>query len=232
MKVKQLQHLNKDRPKRANVKKPTVKNPQAKIEIEAKLENLEEVAETTTPTSTSTTALNKSDEFNDNKQQTLQTPNNDEPSSKINGNKSVSPTAGVKSATGQGLAEQPKISQNALENVKLRSTVRFNTNNTNNNGNNKSDETITTLTTTTTTTTTTTAATNPLGSSRIANRLSMFEQNKELQLEKDNKPFMNIKLKKTSLETSANVPTNETNEASNEGRVYLRFFRPFNIRAL
>jgi hypothetical protein len=212
LKVKQLQHLNKDRPKRANVKRPTVKNPQAKIEIEAKLENLEEeVAETTTPTSTSTTALNKSDEFNDNKQQTLQTPNNDESSSKINGNKSVSPTAGVKSATGQGLAEQPKISQNALENVKLRSTVRFNTNNTNNNGNNKSDET------TTTTTTTTTAATNPLGSSRIANRLSMFEQNKELQLEKDNKPFMNIKLKKTSLETSANVPTNETNEAANEG---------------
>lgn len=39
--VKQLQHLNKDRPKRANVKRPTLKNPQSIIEVEVASESLE-----------------------------------------------------------------------------------------------------------------------------------------------------------------------------------------------
>lgn len=110
-----------------------------------------------------------------------------------------SPT-GIKSTTSSSnvLVEQPKISQNALENVKLRSTVRYKP-----------------------TAPQPTPSTNGLDEitnnrNAIANRLSLFEQQKqEMQLEKEKEKaanqFLNVKLKKTITE-NANENSNENAE--------------------
>lgn len=192
--MKQLQHLNKERPKRANVKRPTMKNPQSKIEVEAKVESLEE------PEKTELAAKTEESQNSSQPQAHLQMPNSED-SSKM---RQVSPT-GIKSTLNSGGAsssttsgssqvEQPKISQNALENVKLRSTVRYKAPapQPNASASNGSDE-----------------VNSGLAARGIANRLSLFEQQKhELQLEKEKEKsvnqFLNLRLKKTSNENAAN----------------------------
>lgn len=126
----------------------------------------------------------------------LQVPNDD--SSKT---RQVSPTPpGMKSTTSSSnvLVEQPKISQNALENVKLRSTVRYKP-------------------TAPQPTPPTNGGLDEITNNRgIANRLSLFEQQKqEMQLEKEKEKsanqFLNVKLKKTITE-NANENSNENSE--------------------
>lgn len=163
------------------MKRPTVKNPQAKIEVEAKMENLEEPEKTET--------VSKTEELQaiSSQQPFLQIPLEDSVKAR-----QVSPT-GIKTSSGNSnQVEQPKISQNALENVKLRSTVRYKPAPPQPTSSNGLDEI--------------------LNGRAIANRLSLFEQQKhELQLEKDKeKPasqFMNIRLKKTT--TDATTDLNE-----------------------
>lgn len=186
--------MNKERPKRANVKRPTMKNPQSKIEVEAKVESLEE------PEKTELAAKTEESQNSSQSQPHLQIPNSED-SSKIRqvsptGIKSTLSSGGVSSSTSSGgsLVEQPKISQNALENVKLRSTVRYKAPapQLSASASNGSDE-----------------VSSGLAARGIANRLSLFEQQKhELQLEKEKEKsvnqFLNVRLKKTSNENAAN----------------------------
>lgn len=97
-----LQHINKSRPRRANVKRPT-KNP-AKIEIELATEDLDTV-------------------LNEPVKETIEPVTQIEPTQSDNSTKK-SPIFGL-SNNKTNTVEQPKISLNILEGVKLRQTSKF-----------------------------------------------------------------------------------------------------------
>jgi len=103
----QLVHINKSRPKRANVKKPTVKNPHSNIEIET-------VAEDLSLLPTNNIRLNlETDNFKETIAQ-AETLNEIEV-------KKTSPLSNKSNL----LPEQPKINMNILESVQLRKTVKI-----------------------------------------------------------------------------------------------------------
>jgi hypothetical protein len=118
----QLQHLNKDRPKRANVKRPSTKNPQSKIEQELAAEDLS-FASSSAPKS----KLPGLVETNDEEKAAQAKPTPDLASKEavvsttVESKPKISPPSLTKAAAP---VEQPKISLNILENVKLRKTVR------------------------------------------------------------------------------------------------------------
>ncbi len=101
----QLNHLNKSRPKRQNVKKPTAKNPLSNIESEILEESLStNVNDTTLPNSKSNqnNNINKESENENEQQQQQQSSSND-----LSENKKVSPVISVNKSN--LFPEQPKI---------------------------------------------------------------------------------------------------------------------------
>lgn len=162
-----------------------MKNPQSKIEVEAKVEDLEEL---------SSDELMNTSQTQTQTQQHLAAPNEEKAT------KPISPTIGPKSTLagsgGSNGVEALKISQNALENVKLRSTVR----------NKLPPPPTTTSQAQQAQQQANSGSSDESATGRIANRLSLFEQhNKHEALSESAKPpppppnhFMNVKLKKTS----------------------------------
>ena len=114
--------MNKDRPKRANVKRPSTKNPQSKIEHELVAEDLS-FASLSAPK----TKLPGLVETNDEEKPTQAKPTPDVAPKEavvpttVESKPKISPPSLSKAAAP---VEQPKISLNILENVKLRKTIR------------------------------------------------------------------------------------------------------------
>ncbi len=117
-----LQHLNRDRPKRANVKKPTVKNPQSQIEVEAPIDDLNQVLPTVAITNSKTSKLGNISEssISENEQSSITitngSSNNNKQPSPINPVNSIPTTPIVNNSTSSiqqnkpaNTVEQPKI---------------------------------------------------------------------------------------------------------------------------
>lgn len=182
--AKPLQHLNKSRPKRANVKKPTVKNPQAQIEVEAGSNDLAVSKPEIIIEAEDESQTKKSDE------QKLPSP-------------PISTTTTASKALNQ--VEQPKISLNALENVRLRRTIRVKNNPT-------TDETVVPATTPVSSNTQTTTVNTPTPTSannqpnKLGSRFSMFESSNPNNLKpakKQTDADMNELAEETNTEVSA-----------------------------
>lgn len=153
----QLNHLNKARAKRANVKRPTVKYPHSNIEVETVAEDLNVLASTKPDVEVS-------------KQDPLpaKTTTQTESSQEVNEPKRTSPLANKSNQ----MPEQPKMSMNILEGVKLRqinkpkiveSEVQNSEETQTNPAVYNNGQIIPTSTT-------------PTVSTKLANRVSMFEQ--------------------------------------------------------
>lgn len=194
---KQLEHLNKARARRPNVKRPTVKNPQAKIEIDlvasdvAIPEAIEEAVNSETnsdvkiDTSSSPNPAGLS--LNITNDLLLGAPSTTQP-------KQLSPIL-------KSLPDQPKISLNDLENIKLRKTIKLKSADESPSSGEHTQKAGSTDELSNTPTTTSSA------SSRVANRLSMFEH----QINSGTK----LQLGKKTPSTSDQVEYNQSSSVEN-----------------
>jgi hypothetical protein len=116
-----LQHLNRDRPKRANVKKPTVKNPQSQIEVDAPVDDLNQVLPPAISNSKSSKFANINETINENEQSSIinGNGNNSKQSNLVNSVNSITTTPNVNNSSIPSNIQQNKPA-NSVEQPKIR----------------------------------------------------------------------------------------------------------------